>query len=195
MAEDRELWSGPAADVPKVLSTQYGNCGTPWLSVRNGRRPANFTFLVDTLDHSPGGHGGADIVLPFLVSKPRWLVGSGKPPFALVPWAQRKLLFFAGTEGPSSWSQAIPVCARLQILSWTADHAPYLSSNPTSCFLLPPSFIKPHIYHIFIKSPPPPEETDVTPSTPFGSAALLLSFDISSLPSLPSVDIARLCSL
>eukprot|EP00965_Chrysotila_dentata_P205226 6182831-Pleurochrysis_carterae.AAC.6 len=103
MIEDEALWKGAAAGVPKVLAMQNGNCGAPWVSGHNGGRPPKFTFLVDERRHVIGrGHdvlGGSspDVVLPYLISKPDWLVGVGKAPYPDVPWGKRKLLFFAGT--------------------------------------------------------------------------------------------------
>lgn len=90
----RTGWLGPVP--PKFLTVQYGRCKAPWkLEGLSGEWPVGVHALLDRV---PERRRGA-VISPFVVSQPAWLVaaggaGAGAP--AAVPWAARKLVFFAG---------------------------------------------------------------------------------------------------
>ena len=81
-----------AEKTPMAFVLTDNECPAPWTGSRKKKG------LIELTDHNPGSH---DVVAPFVLSKPWWLVGAerkpkdGAPP-TLVPWGERKLLFFAG---------------------------------------------------------------------------------------------------
>jgi hypothetical protein len=89
---------GSESAVKAVILT-HKECPPPW--VGHGVPPG----LSKMVDHGPGKF---DIIAPFVLSKPPWLVGArnrSRPHHAArvhprapqqVPWTQRRLLFFAG---------------------------------------------------------------------------------------------------
>ena len=85
-----------AAAPPKLAVFQASTCHPPWTAPGAKREPEDMLALrewvrgTETLRHTVLG--------PFAVSHPAWLVGSAPPPRAedVIPWAQRKLLFFSG---------------------------------------------------------------------------------------------------
>ena len=82
----------PDVRVPVFIALQYeGACGpAPFMS---GREPHHILLREEI---GPYEHTDRNIVSPFLVSKPRWLVGDDPMPFQLKRWDERKLIFFAG---------------------------------------------------------------------------------------------------
>ena len=95
MLHDRTLWKNSSqaswGEGAVLVSLQYAACGAPWADMVGSFRPAN-TLLISELkrrtDHDV-------LISPFVVSQPPWLVGDAPAPSAM-PWAKRKLLFFAG---------------------------------------------------------------------------------------------------
>ena len=86
----RELRS--AGHVPKAFVLTDNECQPPWVGSRKMKG------LIKLTDHNPDHN---DIVAPFVLAKPWWLVDAPRRPGdadapAIVPWSERKLLFFAG---------------------------------------------------------------------------------------------------
>lgn len=80
--------------VPQHASFAFvltdNECPVPWINFGTPSVP-----FIKITDHSPGRF---DVVAPFVLSRPPWLVdpaGSWPRP-RTVPWNDRKLLFFAG---------------------------------------------------------------------------------------------------
>ena len=78
--------------VPKAYVLTDNECMPPWTGSRR------LKGLIELTDQNPHGN---DILAPFVLTKPWWLVGAARKPSdaaapELVPWGQRKLLFFAG---------------------------------------------------------------------------------------------------
>lgn len=94
------MW-GPGTP-PKAISWQfYQECGPMSGSNIAWKAPdiANNTIvLIDQLDESGGPmsiKAWTHVVTPFAISEPTWLI-SGSLPFPVLPWTDRKLLFFGG---------------------------------------------------------------------------------------------------
>lgn len=96
---------------PVLVGLQKIDCGTPWSDMRGSFKPQNTILLkeqVDSQRHWSDVRMLSNVLIsPFVVSRPAWLVrrrdggdsfgdvtASSAPPH--VPWATRKLLFFAG---------------------------------------------------------------------------------------------------
>ena len=85
-------WLRGTERTPKAFVLTDNECQPPWTGSRIKKG------LIKLTDHNPNAN---DIVAPFVLSKPWWLVGADKKPTdsaapSLVPWASRKLIFFAG---------------------------------------------------------------------------------------------------
>ena len=93
MLQDRQIWPNASTarwrDGTVLIATQSVACGVPWADTVGSFRPRNTLLLQET------SRGPETIVSPFVVSRPAWLVGDAEPP-VVVPWAERKVLFFAG---------------------------------------------------------------------------------------------------
>ena len=81
-----------AGSVPKAFVLTDNECQPPWTGSRRMKG------LVQMTDHNPSNN---DILAPFVLAKPWWLVGGEQRPTDLatpaeVAWNDRKLLFFAG---------------------------------------------------------------------------------------------------
>ena len=81
-----------AEHVPRAFVLTDNECQPPWTGTRKAKG------MIELTDHNPNHN---DIVAPFVLARPWWLVGgkstpSDPPPPAVVPWAERRLLFFAG---------------------------------------------------------------------------------------------------
>ncbi|KAL3910907.1 MAG: hypothetical protein SGPRY_008890 [Prymnesium sp.] len=76
--------------TPAAFVLTDNECPPPWIGMGLASWP---TVMVK--DHGPGKH---DVIAPFVLSRPAWLVGrnSVKQAPRVVPWHDRKLLFFAG---------------------------------------------------------------------------------------------------
>ena len=86
-----ELLRG-AEKVPKAFVLTDNECQPPWTGSRRMKG------LIEMTDHNPSAN---DVLAPFVLSRPWWLVGGPRGPNdadkpTLVPWNERKLLFFAG---------------------------------------------------------------------------------------------------
>lgn len=86
-----ELLRG-AERTPKAFVLTDNECQPPWTGSRRMKG------LIGVTDHNPSNN---DVLAPFVLAKPWWLVGGVKTPSdapapAIVPWNERKLLFFAG---------------------------------------------------------------------------------------------------
>ena len=78
--------------VPKAFVLTDNECQPPWTGSRRAKG------LIELTDHNPSNN---DVLAPFVLAKPWWLVGAERGPKdaarpAEVPWSERKLLFFAG---------------------------------------------------------------------------------------------------
>ena len=78
--------------VPKAYVLTDNECMPPWTGSRRMKG------LVELTDQNPHGN---DILAPFVLTKPWWLVGATRRPMdAAAPtpivWHQRRLLFFVG---------------------------------------------------------------------------------------------------
>jgi hypothetical protein len=91
MVEDPLLWPANGTAQVKIIALQYQGCPPPWTEVVNRQMPRDIVKLRDTIHQA----SSPDIVAPYVVSKPPWLVGLAPPPPPM-PWTERKLLFFAG---------------------------------------------------------------------------------------------------
>ena len=92
LIHDASIWNNSTAQQPVVVPLQAGLCGHPWADVRGSFRPRNTILLTEV--KSSGVH--SSLVVPFVVTRPRWLVDERVPGPSTLPWAERKLLFFAG---------------------------------------------------------------------------------------------------
>jgi len=86
-------------------------CPPPWTGFGHPERP-----VIKLKDHGPGKY---DAVAPFVLSRPPWLVGRPRAMQtpSLVPWADRKLLFFAG-HVPKLYIQPTRYLIWKQIRRW-----------------------------------------------------------------------------
>ena len=121
MLSDRTLWPHGAAnaswhDGAILVALQANMCGVPWADTRGSFKPRNIVTLAEAMRSGdpPSVH-----VTPFVIASPAWLVGANgavagaaagdaeragaggaggaaEQPPPIVPWARRKLLFFAG---------------------------------------------------------------------------------------------------
>jgi hypothetical protein len=78
--------------VPKAYVLTDNECLPPWTGSKRMKG------LIELTDQGPHGN---DVLAPFVLTKPWWLVGgtrgpSDAPAPAEVAWGQRRLLFFAG---------------------------------------------------------------------------------------------------
>lgn len=83
-----------SAGVPRVLVNLNNECPPASLNTRIGH-PADTLILADRVKRAHDG------VVPFVLSRPAWLLGDGPIPpeygeASSVPWRSRTLLFFAG---------------------------------------------------------------------------------------------------
>lgn len=79
---------------PKLIPLQSLACKNPWT---DSTLPRDVLFLLEyqRMSARRGNFTSLNVVSPFVVSRPPWLVGTATPP-PRVPWLQRKLLFFSG---------------------------------------------------------------------------------------------------
>ena len=128
------LWAATAP--PKAISWQfYQECGPMTGSDLAWKAPgiANNTLVfIDQLDAAGGPmsiKAWTHIVTPFAITEPTWLI-SGSLPFAVPPWAKRKLLFFgghvpkpvrrlSGHASPTTHAVSDSPCARTQTVDTT----------------------------------------------------------------------------
>ena len=78
--------------VPKAYVLTDNECMPPWTGTKRHKG------LIELTDQSPHVN---DILAPFVLTKPWWLVGAARTPSDApapeeVPWSRRRLLFFAG---------------------------------------------------------------------------------------------------
>lgn len=78
--------------APKAFVLTDNECQPPWTGSRRAKG------LIELTDHNPSNN---DVLAPFVLAKPWWLVGAERGPKdapapAEVPWGDRRLLFFAG---------------------------------------------------------------------------------------------------
>ena len=78
--------------IPKAFVLTDNECQPPWTGSRRMKG------MIELTDHNPSNN---DILAPFVLSKPWWLIGAERGPKDLpapaeVGWANRRLLFFAG---------------------------------------------------------------------------------------------------
>ena len=90
-----------ASQVPMLLPLQYGGCAEPWVGAttlrQRRKRPKGMLLLLDLAMRMGADRRNHSVVSPFLVSQPAELVVQVVArSFAALPWASRKLLFFAG---------------------------------------------------------------------------------------------------
>lgn len=95
----RQLWERmhDAADAlnstaPRVVTNLNNECPPPWMGTKRSV-PSDTIMLVDRARRAQDG------VVPFVLSRPAWLLGDAPVPADFVPrapWAMRTLLFFAG---------------------------------------------------------------------------------------------------
>ena len=84
-----EIPGAPAGRLlPKAIALTSGECQRPYAAKGLGI-PKDLLVLPDRAPRA------FDVVTPYVVSRPPWLVGDAPPPPA-VAWADRKLLFFSG---------------------------------------------------------------------------------------------------
>lgn len=74
--------------VPRVVALTSMECPPPFFPEREPSEQ-DVVLLVDQAPRE------FDVVTPYVVSQPGWLVGSSPPP-PMAPWTERRLLFFAG---------------------------------------------------------------------------------------------------
>lgn len=91
LVDDKLLFPLTAANrsAHKFLTMQYAGCKPPWIG---SRKPSDIILLKE---HVPT-HSQKAVVSPFVVSRPDWLTGVASTREPTLPWAKRKLLFFAG---------------------------------------------------------------------------------------------------
>jgi hypothetical protein len=78
--------------VPRVVVHLNNECPAAWVGGKRGV-PSDTLLLVDRMRRQQDG------VVPFVLSRPAWLLGDAPVPAAFessVPWTSRPLLFFAG---------------------------------------------------------------------------------------------------
>ena len=118
MLSDRTLWPHGAAnaswhDGAILVMLQASMCGVPWADTRGSFKPRNIVTLAEEMRRP---YPPSVQVTPFVVASPAWLVGGAaagvvagdaeragagstggatEQPPPIVPWARRKLLFFA----------------------------------------------------------------------------------------------------
>jgi hypothetical protein len=96
MLNDRTIWDNASTATFRgegsvFVGLQASACGVPWVDYRGSFAPRN---LLQMTEVSRGPH---QLVPPFVISKPEWLVGEGAAhALPAAPWRDRKLLFFAG---------------------------------------------------------------------------------------------------
>jgi hypothetical protein len=78
--------------VPKAFVLTDNECPPPWTGNRKLKN------IIGVTDHNPNNN---DVLAPFVLAKPWWLIGGTRgaadhPPPARVAWGERRLLFFAG---------------------------------------------------------------------------------------------------
>ena len=84
---------------PRVMVLTNSECARSW---PEGGRPQDVMLLVDynrarqqLRTAAAASQANRDVIAPFVITSPAWLVGTAPPP-PTPPWAERKLLFFAG---------------------------------------------------------------------------------------------------
>ena len=81
-----------AEAVPKAYVLTDNECMPPWTGSKR------YKGLIELTDQAPHFN---DVLAPFVLTKPWWLVGGSRGPIdppapAIVEWQRRRLLFFAG---------------------------------------------------------------------------------------------------
>ena len=124
---------GSAAPPPRVLTLTSHECPRPYhgggggggkaggkKAASNPPRPRDLVALADKLERPQ------DRLVPYVVSRPAWLVGDAAPPYVPVAWEARKLLFMSG-HVPKLFNSAV------RYLLWKGLHAsPHLATVRSS---------------------------------------------------------------
>ena len=79
--------------VPVVLTATNNECAPPWTGRGQALPPGVLLLMTQDRTRRP-----YDAVVPLALAAPPWLVGEpgAAPPSPPLPWAERRLLFFAG---------------------------------------------------------------------------------------------------